>query len=441
MEHDIRDIGLAGEGKRRTEWAGRTMPVLKQIRERFRTARPLEGARISACLHVTTETANLVTTLGAGGADVVLCASNPLSTQDDVAAHLVANEGIPVFAVKGEDDTTYYEHIRAALAHRPLVTMDDGADLVGSLHMMALGRTAELANPVRRWVEGLEEGEEEKITAGVVGSTEETTTGVIRLKAMAAEGVLRFPVVAVNDSLTKHLFDNRYGTGQSTIDGILRATNILLAGSTVVVAGYGWCGRGVALRARGGGANVIVTEVDPVKGLEAAMDGFRVMPMAEAAPLGDLFVTLTGDIHVIRPEHFRGMKDGAIVCNSGHFNVELDLPGLAAEAEGAPSPVRDFVQEYRLDGKSIFVLGEGRLINLAAAEGHPASVMDMSFANQALASEYLLEKRGELERRVYRVPEAIDREIATLKLSGMGVEIDELTPEQEEYLSSWTLGT
>lgn len=441
MDYDIRDRNLAEEGRRRTEWAERTMPVLRQIRERFLAERPLEGTRVSACLHVTTETANLMCALRDGGADVVLCASNPLSTQDDVAAHLVANEGIPVFAIKGEGEATYYDHIRAALAHRPQITMDDGADLVGSLHMMALGRIGELAPPVAEWAAALGEEDRKALMGGILGSTEETTTGVIRLKAMAAEGVLQFPVIAVNDSLTKHLFDNRYGTGQSTLDGVLRATNILLAGSTVVVAGYGWCGRGVALRARGAGANVIVTEVNPVKALEAAMDGFRVMPMAEAAPLGDLFLTLTGDINVVRPEHFRAMKDGAIVGNSGHFNVELDLPGLAAAAQGEPSEVREFVEEYRVDGKSVFILGEGRLINLAAAEGHPASVMDMSFANQALAAEYLLEKSAELGNEVYRIPEGIDEEIAFLKLKGMGVQIDELTPEQERYLSTWTMGT
>jgi adenosylhomocysteinase len=441
MEYDIRDLGLADEGRRRTEWAERTMPVLRQIRERFRAERPLEGVRLAACLHVTTETANLMVTLKAAGALPVLCASNPLSTQDDVAAHLVAHEGVPVFAIKGEDDLSYYRHIQVALAHRPLVTMDDGADLVGSLHMMALDRLEALAPPVRAWAEAMTPAERGALVGGVLGSTEETTTGVIRLKAMAAEGVLQFPVVAVNDSLTKYLFDNRYGTGQSTLDGVLRATNLLLAGSTVVVAGYGWCGRGVALRARGSGANVIISEVDPVKALEAVMDGFRVMPMGEAAPVGDLFLTLTGDINVVRPEHFRVMKDGAIVANSGHFNVEIDLVGLAAAAQGEPRQVREFVQEYRVEGRSVFVLGEGRLINLAAAEGHPASVMDMSFANQALAAEYLLGRRGQLERKVYRIPEEIDREIASLKLAAMGVAIDVLTPEQVRYLSSWTMGT
>ena len=438
---DIRDPELAEEGRLRTEWAEQNMPVLRQIRSRFAEERPLEGVRVSACLHVTTETANLVSTLKAGGADVVLCASNPLSTQDDVAAHLVVNEGVGVFAINGEDDETYYEHIRAALAHRPHLTMDDGADLVGSLHMIALDRYDDLSPAVRRWAQGLEAEERSSLVDAVRGSTEETTTGVIRLKAMAADDVLRFPVIAVNDSETKHLFDNRYGTGQSTVDGILRATNILLAGSTVVVGGYGWCARGVAERARGMGAKVVVTEVDPVKALEAAMDGFEVMPMAEAAPRGDVFVTLTGDINVIRPEHFGAMKDGAIVANSGHFNVELDLPGLAAMADGEPRQVRKFVEEYRVDGKRIHVLGQGRLINLAAAEGHPASVMDMSFANQALASEYLNEEAETLERQVYRVPEELDREIARLKLNGMGIEIDELTPEQERYLGSWHLGT
>jgi adenosylhomocysteinase len=437
----IKDARLAERGRLRTEWAERTMPVLRSIRERFEKERPLEGVRLSACLHVTSETANLMKTLKAGGAELVLCASNPLSTQDDVAAHLVVNEGVSVYAIRGEDDESYYDHIRAALAHGPRITMDDGADLVGSFHMIALDRLDDLAPPVRRWAAGLSDDERRDLVSGVLGATEETTTGVIRLKAMSRDGVLQFPVVAVNDSETKHLFDNRYGTGQSTIDGIIRATNLLLAGSTAVVAGYGWCGRGVAVRARGAGANVIVTEVDPVKALEAAMDGFRVMPMAEAAPIGDLFVTLTGDVNVIRPEHFRRMKDGAIVANSGHFNVELDLPGLAQIADGDPVEIRDEVNEYRVEGSRIFVLAEGRLINLAAAEGHPASVMDMSFANQALASEYLLTTQGSLDRKVYRVPPEIDREIASLKLAGMGLEIDTLTPEQEAYLGSWHLGT
>jgi adenosylhomocysteinase len=358
-----------------------------------------------------------------------------------VAAHLVQDHGIAVHAVKGEDHDRYYRHIRAAIAHAPSITMDDGADLVGSLHMIALGRFDDLAGPVREWALSLDDAACERLVAGVIGSTEETTTGVIRLKAMAKDGVLRFPVLAVNDSYTKHLFDNRYGTGQSTLDGILRATNVLMAGSVVVVAGYGWCGRGFAMRARGAGANVIVTEVDPVKALEAAMDGFRVMPMAEAAPIGDVFVTLTGDIHVIREEHFRRMKDGAIVGNSGHFNVELDLEALARIADPEPRTVREFVQEYRIDGKRVYLLGEGRLINLAAAEGHPASVMDMSFANQALGAEYLARHASTLDRSVHRVPEELDREIARLKLAAMGLGIDTLTPEQERYLSSWDMGT
>jgi adenosylhomocysteinase len=437
---DVRDLSLADEGKRRTEWAERNMPVLRLIRERFARERPLAGRRLSACLHVTSETANLAVTLQAGGADVALCASNPLSTQDDVAAHLVRDHGIKTFAIKGEDHESYYDHIRAALAHRPDITMDDGADLVGALHMLALGRLDDLAPAVRRWVDGLSAAERKAVLDGVLGSTEETTTGVIRLKAMAKDGVLRFPVIAVNNSETKHLFDNRYGTGQSTVDGIIRATNMLLAGATAVVAGYGWCGRGVAMRLRGHGANVIVTEVEPVKALEAVMDGYRVMPMADAAPIGDVFVTLTGDVDVIRVEHMRRMKDGAIVANSGHFNVEIDLAGLAKAARG-PRAVRGFVDEWILDGKRVFVLGEGRLINLAAAEGHPASVMDMSFANQALGAEYLVQHGAELSRDVHSVPRALDREIAALKLTAMGVGLDELTPEQRHYLASWDLGT
>ena len=437
---DVRDLALADEGRRRTEWAERSMPVLRLIRERFARERPLAGRRLSACLHVTSETANLAVTLKAGGGDVALCASNPLSTQDDVAAHLVRDHGIAVYAIKGEDHGTYYDHIRACLAHRPDVTMDDGADLVGALHMLALGRLDDLAPPVRRWADGLPAAERAAVLAGVIGSTEETTTGVIRLKAMARDGVLRFPVIAVNNSETKHLFDNRYGTGQSTVDGILRATNMLLAGATAVVAGYGWCGRGVAMRLRGHGANVIITEVEPVKALEAVMDGYRVMPMAEAAPLGDVFVTLTGDIDVIRVEHMRRMKDGAIVANSGHFNVEIDLAGLAKAAQG-PRAVRQFVDEWVLDGRRIFVLGEGRLINLAAAEGHPASVMDMSFANQALGAEYLVKQGASLSRDVHSVPRDLDRDIAALKLTAMGVGLDVLTPEQRHYLASWDLGT
>ena len=437
---DVRDLALADEGRRRTEWAERSMPVLRLIRERFAKERPLRARRLSACLHVTSETANLAVTLKAGGAEVALCASNPLSTQDDVAAHLVRDHGIAVFAIRGEDHETYYDHIRACLAHRPDVTMDDGADLVGALHMLALGRLDDLAPAVRRWVDGLDDAGRRAIVAGVVGSTEETTTGVIRLKAMAKDGVLQFPVIAVNNSETKHLFDNRYGTGQSSVDGLLRATNMLLAGSTAVVAGYGWCGRGVAMRLRGHGANVIVTEVDPVKALEAVMDGYRVMTMAEAAPLGDVFITLTGDIDVVRVEHMRAMKDGAIVANSGHFNVEIDLGGLAKAASG-PRSARNFVDEWVLDGKRVFVLGEGRLINLAAAEGHPASVMDMSFANQALGAEYLLQHGGSLSKDVHSVPKELDVEIARLKLRAMGVGLDVLTPEQQRYLASWDLGT
>lgn len=440
-DHDVRDLGLADAGRDRTEWAERSMPVLRSIRERFAREQPLRGKKVSACLHVTSETANLMVTLKAGGADVALCASNPLSTQDDVAAHLVRDHRIKVFAIKGEDNDTYYEHIRAAIAHGPDVTMDDGADVVGAIHMIALNRLDDLPPPVRQWVETLSMDQRTSLLARVIGSTEETTTGVIRLKAMAKDGVLQFPVISVNDSFTKHLFDNRYGTGQSTIDGIIRATNQLLAGSTFVVAGYGWCGRGVAMRARGAGANVIVTEVDPLKALEAVMDGFRVMPMAEAAPIGDIFCTLTGNLHVIRAEHFRRMKDGAIVCNSGHFNVELDLDALAKLAGDSVKAARPFVDEYLVDGHRLFVLGEGRLINLAAAEGHPASVMDMSFANQSLAAEYLVRQAATLGRDVHRVPEVVDREIARLKLAAMGASVDELTPEQQRYLASWDMGT
>ncbi len=438
---EVRDLDLADRGRRRTEWAERQMPVLRRIRERFAGTRPLAGRRISACLHVTTETASLAATLKAGGAQVALCASNPLSTQDDVAAHLVRDHEIAVFAIKGENHDTYYDHIRAALAHRPHVTMDDGADLVGALHMIALERFDDLAAPVRRWAAELATEQRRDLVSQVIGSTEETTTGVIRLKAMAKDGVLQFPVIAVNDSHTKHLFDNRYGTGQSTIDGVLRATNLLLAGSNFVVLGYGWCGRGVATRARGAGANVIVTEVDPIKALEAAMDGFRVLPLEEAAPVGDVFITLTGNLHVIREQHYRAMKEGAVVANSGHFNVELDLDALARIAESGPTPVRDFVEEYRVGGKRIFILGQGRLINLAAAEGHPAAVMDMSFANQALSVEYLLKHAARLARDVHRLPATVDREIANLKLDAMGIRIDRLTPEQERYLASWDMGT
>ncbi|MEO5824929.1 MAG: adenosylhomocysteinase [Gemmatimonadales bacterium] len=438
--HDIRDPALADEGRRRTEWSERSMPVLRQIRARFAEERPLTGRRIACCLHVTTETANLMITLRAAGAEVALCASNPLSTQDDVAAHLVRDHGVHVYAIKGEDNETYYTHIAQALAFGPDLTQDDGADLVSSLHMISLGRLGDLSGPVRRMAESLTAEERTALVARVRGSTEETTTGVIRLKAMAVEGILQFPIVAVNDSRTKHMFDNRYGTGQSTLDGIVRATNILLAGSVTVVAGYGWCGRGLATRARGAGAHVIVTEVDPVAALEAKMDGFEVMPMEEAASRGDLFCTVTGNIHVIRPEHFQRMKDGAIVANSGHFNVELDLDGLA-KMSTARRHVREFVEEFVYEGRRIMVLGEGRLINLAAAEGHPASVMDMSFANQALAAEFLVEHEHTLERKVHRLPESVDAQIASLKLAAMGADIDTLTDEQVTYLASWDAGT
>ena len=415
---DVRNLGLAAKGRQRIEWAELEMPVLRLIRERFEKERPLRGVRISACLHVTAETANLMRTLQAGGADVRLCASNPLSTQDDVAASLVTNFETPVFAIKGEDHETYYEHIKAALEHKPQITMDDGADLVSTLHK-----------------------ERTDLIAGIVGGTEETTTGVIRLRAMAADGVLRYPIIAVNDAMTKHFFDNRYGTGQSTIDGIIRATNVLLAGRNFVVGGYGWCSRGIAMRARGLGANVIVTEVDPLRALEAVMDGFRVMPMLEAAKIGDIFVTSTGDKNVIDGHHMEVMKNGAILANSGHFNVEINIPALEAMASEVRR-VREFVDQYQLpDGRKIFILGEGRLVNLAAAEGHPPSVMDMSFANQALAVEYLIKHGKELEKQVYPVPQDMDKEIARLKLAAMGVEIDVLTPEQEVYLTSWEAGT
>jgi adenosylhomocysteinase len=439
-KYDIRDIALADEGKRRTEWSERSMPVLRQIRARFAKEQPLKGLKLSACLHVTTETANLMSTLRAAGAEIALCASNPLSTQDDVAAHLVRDYGVHVYAIKGEDHKTYYTHIAQALAFGPDMTQDDGADLVGSLHMIALERLDDLAPPIREWVETLSKEERKALVKSVKGSTEETTTGVIRLKAMAKEGVLQFPIVAVNDSNTKHMFDNRYGTGQSTLDGIVRATNLLLAGSNVVVAGYGWCGRGVAMRARGAGAHVIVTEVDPLPALEARMDGFEVRPMSQAAPIGDLFITLTGNLHVVRPEHFSVMKDGAIVCNSGHFNVELDLEGLARIASERRM-VRAMVEEFVVKGRRVVVLGEGRLINLAAAEGHPASVMDMSFANQALAAELLAKESGRMAKAVHRLPANVDQEIARLKLQSMGVSIDTLTPEQVDYLASWDAGT
>jgi adenosylhomocysteinase len=418
MNYDVKDTNLADQGALRVEWAMREMPVLTSISERFAKEKPLAGVRLAACLHVTTETAALMKTLKAGGADLALCASNPLSTQDDVAAYLAKHEEIPTFAIKGEDGDTYYRHINQALDLKPHISMDDGADLVFTIH-----------------------SKRQELIEGIWGGSEETTTGVIRLKAMSNDGVLRYPMIAVNDAHTKYLFDNRYGTGQSTVDGIIRATNRLFSGSVFVVAGYGWCGRGLAMRAQGIGARVIVTEVNPLRALEAVMDGYQVLPMAEAAPLGDFFCTVTGDINVIRGEHFEAMKDGAIVANSGHFNVELDLEALA-RMSSAPRQIREFVQEFKLkNGKSVFLLGEGRLVNLAAAEGHPSAVMDMSFANQSLASEYIAKNHAQLEKKVYPMPAAIDQEIARLKLAAMGVEIDTLTPEQEKYLASYDLGT
>jgi adenosylhomocysteinase len=415
---DVKNLDLADAGKRRIEWANQSMKVLQSIRKDFIKNAPLKGMRVSACLHVTTETANLAITLRDGGAEVVLCASNPLSTQDDVAACLVRDYGISVFAIKGEDNDTYYQHILAALEHRPHITMDDGADLV----TVALTKRQDVAEDI-------------------IGGTEETTTGVIRLRAMAKEGVLKYPIIAVNDAETKHLFDNRYGTGQSTLDGVIRCTNMLIAGSRFVIAGYGWCGKGLAFRARGMGADVIVTEIDPTRAIEAVMDGHRVMSMHEAAKIGDIFVTVTGNKSVITREHFESMKDGAIVANSGHFNVEIDIPALEKMASSKRT-TRDFVQEYSLkDGRKINLLGEGRLINLAAAEGHPASVMDMSFANQALAVEYLVKNHASLERKVFPVPVDLDKRVARLKLESMGMKVDKLTPEQEEYLASWSEGT
>ncbi|MDD5115920.1 MAG: adenosylhomocysteinase [Candidatus Omnitrophica bacterium] len=418
MNYDIKDIKLAKKGALRIEWASRNMPVLGLIKQRFSKEKPLKGLKVACCLHVTTETAVLTDVLKAGGADVYLCASNPLSTQDDVAASLVKDLKISVFAVKGEDTKTYYSHIKSALAVKPDITMDDGADLVSTIHQ----------RPVKEH-------------ANIIGGTEETTTGVIRLRALAQEGKLRYPIIAVNDAMTKHLFDNRYGTGQSTLDGIIRSTNKLIAGSNFVVCGYGWCGKGASMRANGLGAKVIVVEVDPLRALEATMDGFRVMPIKEASRIGDIFVTVTGDINVIRKEHFAVMKDGAIVANSGHFNVELDIPGLASMAKSKRA-TRDFVDEYTLkSNRKIFILGEGRLINLAAAEGHPASVMDMSFANQAFSAEYMARNYHRLQKQVYVVPEAIDKNIAGLKLKSMGIRIDTLTAEQKKYLASWEMGT
>jgi adenosylhomocysteinase len=418
VDYDVKDITLADQGKLKIEWAEASMPVLRLIKKRFKREQPLKGIRVTACLHVTTETANLMKTLQAGGAEIRLCASNPLSTQDDVAASLVQDDGIAVFAIKGEDNKTYYRHIQSAIEHQPQVTMDDGADVVSILH-----------------------SKRKDLLKHVIGGTEETTTGVIRLRSMADRRVLRFPVISVNDADTKHLFDNRYGTGQSTMDGIIRATNRLICGSKVVIAGYGWCGRGIAMRAKGMGADVIVTEIDPVKGLEAVMDGFRVMPMEEAAMIGDFFVTVTGNLHVIRGEHFAQMKDGAIVCNSGHFNVEIDIPALEKQSRKRRI-IRTGVEEFTLrDGRKVNLLGEGRLVNLATAEGHPSSVMDMSFANQALGAEYLVKNYKKLEKKVYPVPPVIDKEIARLKLAGMGVAMDKLTKEQEKYLASWEMGT
>lgn len=441
MDYDIKDITLAGKGRLRIEWANMSMPVLKGIKERFTREKPLEGFRFSACLHVTTETAALAKTLKAGGAEVVVCASNPLSTQDDVAASLVADDEIPIFAIKGEDHQTYYSHLLSALKHKPHITMDDGADLVGALHFIALEKWDELDPSICEWGKNMSGKEREAFLSEVIGGTEETTTGVIRLRSMEKDKVLQFPIISVNDANTKHLFDNRYGTGQSTVDGIIRATNRLLAGNTFVISGYGWCGRGVALRAKGHGAHVVICEVDPLRALEAVMDGFQVMPIAKAAPLGDFFCTLTGDINVIRVEHFREMKDGAIISNSGHFNVELDLAGLSRIAV-SHRPIREFVEEFTLEDKRrIYVLGEGRLINLAAAEGHPSSVMDMSFANQALSAEYMVREYAKMEKKVYPVPQEIDDRIAQLKLKSMGVEIDTLTSQQKEYLSSWEMGT
>lgn len=418
MQHDVKDLALAKEGKLRSEWAFQEMPVLSQIQNRFKKQKPLKGITIAACLHVTTETGNLAITLKEGGANVALCASNPLSTQDDVAAHLVKNHKISVFAIKGENTKVYYNHINSALDQKPQITMDDGADLVSTIHTTR-----------------------KDVLGGVIGGTEETTTGVIRLKSMSNNNILKYPIVAVNDANTKHFFDNRYGTGQSTLDGIIRATNRLISGSTFVVCGYGWCGKGLAMRARGLGANVIVTEIDQLAGLEAVMDGFRVMPIADAAKLGDFFCTVTGNINVIRREHFPKMKDGAIVANSGHFNVELDLDGLKKISKSTRD-VREYVKEYTLkSGKRINVLGEGRLINLAAAEGHPSSVMDMSFANQALCAEYMVKNAKKLENIVYNVPEKVDSSVANLKLKALNVKIDKLTPEQDKYLNSWDMGT
>lgn len=419
VKHEVKDLGLADHGRLRIEWAENEMPVLRSIRQRFEKEKPLRGVKVAACLHVTTETANLMRTLQAGGADIQICASNPLSTQDDTAAALVVHYGCSTYSIKGEDERTYYRHIHTVLQGAPQMTMDDGADLVSVLHKGEAGDISQ-----------------------IIAGTEETTTGVIRLKSMQENGVLRYPIIAVNDAMTKHFFDNRYGTGQSTLDGVIRATNLLLAGRTVVVCGYGWCGRGVASRARGLGAQVVVTEIDPIRALEAVMDGFRVMPTAKAAKEGDVFITVTGGLNALDRKHFEAMKDGAVLCNSGHFNDEINIPALQELAGGVRKPVRDFVEEFRMsDGRRIFLLGDGRLINLAAAEGHPAAVMDMSFANQALSAEWILKNAKKLKPEVYVVPEEIDREIAALKLKTMGVDIDRLTPAQRKYLASWQSGT
>lgn len=439
---DIANPKLAPKGKRRIMWADQDMPVLARIRDRFTKEKPLEGLKMAACLHVTAETANLARTLQAGGADLVLIASNPLSTQDEVAASLVHDFGISVHAIHGESTDVYYKHVASALAHEPVVTMDDGADLVSAMVFIALDRLDDVHPQVREWAKQITPAQRGTVFSNVIGSMEETTTGVIRLRAMEKDGVLKFPVIAVNDAATKHMFDNRYGTGQSTIDGVIRATNVLMAGRKLVVVGYGWCGKGVALRGRGLGANVIVCEVDPLKALEAAMDGFSVMPIAEAAKQGDIFITVTGNKHVIRREHFLAMKDGAIVCNSGHFDVELELPALKEEAASTSGDVRPQVDEYKLrNGKRIFVLGQGRLVNLAMAEGHPPSVMDMSFATQALATEYCVQKKGQLSNAVHEVPIEIERYVSREKLASMGITIDTLTAEQQKYLSGWEHGT
>ena len=442
QQADVKDLSLAAAGKKRIVWADTDMPVLARIRERFAKEQPLAGLRMSACLHVTAETANLARTLQAGGADLVLIASNPLSTQDDVAASLVHDYGIKVFAIREEDNDTYYKHIVAALEHEPHVTMDDGADLVSAMVFVALERLDDVHARVRAWAQKMSPAERTRRFSQIIGSMEETTTGVNRLRAMARDGVLQFPVIAVNDAQTKHFFDNRYGTGQSTIDGVIRATNTLLAGRKVVVCGYGWCGKGVALRARGLGAQVIITEVDPIRALEAAMDGFMVMPLAEAAPHGDVFITVTGNSGVVRREHFVKMKDGAVVCNSGHFDVELDLPGLKAESSSVTKDVRTHVDEYRMkNGRRVFVIAEGRLVNLAAAEGHPPSVMDMSFATQALATEFCVQNKGKLGKKVYTVPVELEQYVAQHKLESMGIRIDDLTSSQKHYMSDWKQGT